>query len=109
MTPCKKLDEVRSRAIRFIRLEEDIEIQRKSGTPTSYDHPNRKTDSSSSQRSFKAKPYSKPDSHRINALEEDVEEVEFPKITDYCFSVDTSGLLYAMQDLGDEGQMAKER
>ena len=90
--PCKKLDEVRSRAIRFIRLEEDKEVQRKSSAPTSYDHPNRKTDSSSSQRSFKAKPYSKPDTHRVNALEEDMEEEEFPKITDYCFSVDTSGL-----------------
>ncbi|MER8245125.1 hypothetical protein, partial [Acinetobacter baumannii] len=65
MTPCKKLDEVRSWAIRFIRLEEDKEIQRKSNAPTSYDHPNRKTDSSSSQRPFKAKPYSKPDAHRV--------------------------------------------
>ena len=27
MTPCKRLDEVRSRAFRFIRLEEDKEIQ----------------------------------------------------------------------------------
>ena len=56
MTPCKRPDEVRSRAIRFIRLEEDKEIQRKSSAQTSYDHPNCKTDSSSSQRSFKAKP-----------------------------------------------------
>ncbi|KAL4562281.1 hypothetical protein LXL04_034480 [Taraxacum kok-saghyz] len=85
MTPCKKLDEVRSRAIRFIRLEEDKEIQRKSSAPTSYDHPNRKTDSSSSQRSFKAKPYSKPDTHWVNALEDDMEEEEFPKITDTIF------------------------
>ncbi|KAL4553980.1 hypothetical protein LXL04_039903 [Taraxacum kok-saghyz] len=104
MTPCKKLDEVRSRAIRFIRLEEDKEIQRKSNAPTSYAHPNRKTDSSSSQRSFKAK----PDTHWVNALEEDVEEEEFPKITDYCFSVDTSGLLYAMQDLGDKARWPRK-
>ena len=69
MTPCKRVDEVRSRALRFIRLEEDKEIQRKSSAPTSYDHPNRKSDYSSSQRSFKAKPYSKPDHHRVNALE----------------------------------------
>ena len=108
MTPCRKLDEVRSRAIRFIRLEEDKEIQRKSSAPTSYDHPNRKTDSSSSQRSFKAKPYSKPDTHRVNTLEEDMEEEEFPKITDYCFSVDTSGLLYAMQDLGDKARWPRK-
>jgi hypothetical protein len=68
----------------------------------SHDHPNRKTDFSSSQRSFKAKPYSEPDHHRANALEEEIEEEEFPKIIDYCFSVDVSGLLYAMQDLGDK-------
>ena len=104
MTPCKRLDEVRSRALRFIRLEEDKEIQRKSSTPTSYDHPNRKIDSSSSQRSFKAKPYSKPDHHRVNALGEEIEEEGFPKITDYCFSVDISGLLFAMQDLGEKAR-----
>ena len=68
----------------------------------SHDHPNRKTDFYSSQRSFKAKPYSKPDHHRANDLEEEIEEEEFPKIIDYCFSVDVSGLLYAMQDHGDK-------
>ena len=108
MTPCKRLDEVRSRALRFIRLEEDKEIQRKSSAPTSYDHPNRKSDSSSSQRSFKAKPYSKPDHHRVNALGEEIEEEGFPKITDYCFSVDISGLLFAMQDLGEKARWPRK-
>lgn len=40
MTPCKKLDEVGTRALRFIRLEEDKKIQK--STNTSYDHLTRK-------------------------------------------------------------------
>lgn len=42
MTPCMKMDEVRNRALRFIRLEEDMKIQKR--TNTSYDHPNRKNE-----------------------------------------------------------------
>ena len=45
MTPCKKLDEVRNIALRFIRLEEYKKIQKRKNT--SYDHPNKKNDSSS--------------------------------------------------------------
>ena len=55
MTPCRRLDEVRSRALRFIRLEEDKEIQKRSNPPISYDYPNRKVDSLA-QRSYKSKP-----------------------------------------------------
>ena len=50
MTPCRRIDEVRSRELRFIRLEEDKEIQKMSNLPSFYDHPNRKSDSSA-QRS----------------------------------------------------------
>ncbi|XP_023733891.1 uncharacterized protein LOC111881731 [Lactuca sativa] len=63
MTQCKRMDEVRSRALRFIRLEEEKEIQKRSNPPSSYDHLNRKADSLA-QRSYKSKPYSKPDHHR---------------------------------------------
>ena len=70
MTPCNRMDEVRSRALRFIRLEEDNEIQKRSNPPSSYDHPNRKADSSA-QRSYMSKPYSKPNYHRVNALEDE--------------------------------------
>lgn len=69
MIPCKRMNEVRSRALRFIRLEEDKDIQKRSNPLNSYDNPNRKADSLV-QRSYKSKPYSKPDNHRVNALEE---------------------------------------
>lgn len=60
MTPCRKVNEVRSRAVRFIRLEEDMEIQERTNSPSSNDNPNRKVDSLA-QRSYKSKLYSKPD------------------------------------------------
>ncbi|KAL4591274.1 hypothetical protein LXL04_004232 [Taraxacum kok-saghyz] len=66
-----------------------------------------KTDSSSSQRSFKTKPYSKHDHYRVNAPEEEGEDEEFPKIIDYCFSVDVSAL-FAMQVLGDKARWPRK-
>ncbi|XP_023769035.1 uncharacterized protein LOC111917605 [Lactuca sativa] len=107
MTPCKILDEVRCRALRFIRIEEDKEVHMGSNPSSQYDNPNRKVESST-PRSYKAKPYSKPNHHRFNSLEDEVEEEEPPKITDYCFSVDVSILIYAMQDLGDKARCPKK-
>ncbi|XP_023743491.2 uncharacterized protein LOC111891665 [Lactuca sativa] len=106
MTPCKRLDEVRCRALRFIRLEEDREIQKRSNPLDQYESPNRK-DESSTQRYYKSKPYSKIDHHRVNALKDEGEEEELPKITDYCFYVDVSGVIHAMQDLGDKARRPK--
>ncbi|XP_023743493.1 uncharacterized protein LOC111891666 [Lactuca sativa] len=103
MTPCREVDEFKSRTLRFIRLEEYKKIQRKTSSLSSYQNPNRNVDSSS-QRSYKSKPYSKPDHHMVNALEDERDEEEPPKITDYCFSVDVSGLIYAMDDLGDKAR-----
>lgn len=45
MTPCKKLEEFINRSLRFIRLDEFLKIQK--STNTSYNHPNRKNESSS--------------------------------------------------------------
>ncbi|KAL7586986.1 hypothetical protein Lser_V15G37217 [Lactuca serriola] len=106
MTPCKRLDEVRCRALRFIRFEEDREIQKRSNPSDQYENPNRKPESST-QRSYKSKPYSKPVHHRVNALKDGGEEEELPKITDYCFSVDVSGVIHVMQDLGDKARWPK--
>ncbi|XP_023749791.1 uncharacterized protein LOC111898097 [Lactuca sativa] len=63
---------------------------------------------SSAPRSYKSKPYSRPDRHRVNALEDEGEEEEPPKITDYCFYVDVSGLIHAMQDLRDKARWIKK-
>ena len=83
MNPCGKLEEVRSKAIRFIRLEEDKEVQKRTTTPNSYDHPNRKSDAPA-QRPYK-KPYSRPEHQRVNALDDVQEETNLPNISDYCF------------------------
>ena len=80
ITPCKCMDEVGSRALWFIRLEEDKEIQKRAITPSSYENPNR-NDESLAQRSYKSKPYSKPGHQRVNALDDEGEEDKFPKIT----------------------------
>lgn len=62
MTPYNKLEEVINKALRFIRLEEDKKIQKR--TNMSYDHHNRKNESSS-EKYYRAKPYSKSKNHRL--------------------------------------------
>ncbi|XP_023737251.1 uncharacterized protein LOC111885204 [Lactuca sativa] len=106
MTACKRLDEVRCRALRFIGIKEDREIQNRSNPVNQYENPNRKAESSTS-RSYKSKPYSKLDHHRVNALKDEGEKGKIPKITDYCFSVDISGVIHAMHDLGDKARWPK--
>lgn len=49
MNHCKNLDEARNRALRFIRLEEDKAIKQRLDGSNSYNHSNRKSDSSSSK------------------------------------------------------------
>ena len=86
MTPFKKLDEVRNRALRFIRMGEDKKVKKR--TNTSNDHPNMKN-VSSSQKSYRAKPYSRLENHRVNALKDE----DYPKISDYYFSINILGLV----------------
>ena len=100
---CKRLDEVRCQSLRFIRLEEDKEVQNRSSSSSQFENPNRKT-KSSAPRSYKSKPYSKLGPYRVNALEDEGVEGEPPDITDYCFSVDVFGLIHAIQDLRDKAR-----
>lgn len=95
MTPGKRLDELRCQALRFIRLEEDKEVRKRSKPSNQYENPNRKAESSD-PRSYKSKSYSKSNHHGVNALKDEREEEEPPKITDYCFYVHVSGLIYVM-------------
>ena len=44
----------------------------------------------------------------VNALEDEGEEDEFPKITQYCFSIDVSGLIFAMQDLSNKARWPRK-
>ena len=106
MTTCKRSDEVRYWALRFIWIEEDREIQKRSNPSNQYENTNRKAESSTS-RSYKSKLHSKSDHHRVNALEDEEEEEELPKITDYCFSVDVLGVIHVLQDLGYRARWPK--
>ncbi|KAI3802237.1 hypothetical protein L1987_30367 [Smallanthus sonchifolius] len=74
--------------------------------PTSYNHPNRKAESTPFKL-YRSKPYSKPENHRVNAVEDDEEE-EYPKLSEYFFSLDTTSLLYAMQNLGDKARWPRK-
>ncbi|KAI3676095.1 hypothetical protein L1987_85694 [Smallanthus sonchifolius] len=78
INPCRNHDEVRNRALRFIRLEDDKKIQQRMDTPTSYSQPNWKTETAPF-KPYRSKPYSKPDNDRVNAVEDDEEEEEYPK------------------------------
>ena len=51
MNPCKILDEVRCRELKFISLEEDREFKKRSSSVDQYENPNRKAESSN-QRSY---------------------------------------------------------
>ncbi|KAI3725211.1 hypothetical protein L1987_64989 [Smallanthus sonchifolius] len=55
-------------------------------------------------RLCQSKLYSNPDNHRVNDVEDDEEEKQYPKLPEYCFSLDTPDLLYVMQDIGDKAR-----
>jgi hypothetical protein len=100
MNPGRDLDDVRNRAIRFIRLEEDEALRRRSDT-TSYDRPNRKAEYPVFKPN-KNKPYTRPTHQRINAVDQEETDIHYPTIEEYCFSVGTLGVVCALKDLGDK-------
>ena len=104
MTPCRNLDEVRSRALRFIRLEDDKKVHTRLAIPQ-YESTNRKAESPTKP---KAKPYTRPDKFRINAIEDEEDDEIYPNISDYCFSVDAGGLMCAMRDLGEKARWPRK-
>src|ERR1043165_8621190 len=105
MNPCGNLDEVRNKALRFIRLEDDKKIQERIESSSKYNHPNRK--STPTYEPYKHKPYARPDNKKVNVVEDDDED-DCPKLSDYCFSVDVTRLMYAMKDLGDKARWPKK-
>lgn len=56
MNPYGNIDEVRNKALRFIRLEEDRKIQQMIDTSSTYDNLNWKSEST--YKSYRSKPYS---------------------------------------------------
>src|ERR1043165_9021162 len=105
MNPCRNLDEVRNRALRFIRLEDNKKLQERIETSSRYNDPNRK--STSTYEPYKHEPYARPDNKKFNVVEDDDKE-DCHKRLDYCCFVDVSGLMYAMKDLGDKARWPKK-
>ncbi|KAK1431738.1 hypothetical protein QVD17_08334 [Tagetes erecta] len=106
MTPCKNLVEVRTRALRFIRLEDDKKIQDRIGSIIKQEHQDKKQ--GSLFKNNKTKPYFKLDNPNVHAVEYDEDEEEYPKISEYCFSVDVGDVLLAMQDLGEKARRPRK-
>lgn len=59
------------------------------------------------QSSYKSKPHSTPGHHRLNALDNEGREDEFPRISNYCFSVGVSGLIFARHNLGETSKWTR--
>lgn len=100
MTPCRNSDEVGNRALRYIRLEYDKRIQDIISTSAKYAHSD-KDQGSSYKNKDQGSSY---ENQNIHAVEEDEDDEEYPLISEYSFSVNTSGLMYAMQDLGSKAR-----
>ncbi|KAK1406299.1 hypothetical protein QVD17_41592 [Tagetes erecta] len=106
MNPCRNLDEVRTRALRFIRLKDDKKIQDMIGSTIKLEHHDKKQ--GSLFKNNKTKPYFKHDNQNVHAVKYDEDEEEYPKISEYCFSVDVGDVLLAMQDLGGKARWPRK-
>lgn len=98
MTPCRSLDEARNHALRFIRLEEDELLRKRMEPPSTYDRPNRRTETPVFRLS-KNKPYTRAVEQRTV---EKPQHSQYPKLTEFCLPVNVAGIVAAMRNLGDK-------
>ncbi|KAJ0494133.1 putative retrotransposon gag domain-containing protein [Helianthus annuus] len=90
MTPCRNLDEVRTRALRSIRLEDDKRIQeRLSGS-------SKQEKQGSYFRNNKSKSYNKSNNQNVHTVEQEEDDDDYPPISEYCFAFDNNELILAM-------------
>ncbi|KAJ0847567.1 putative retrotransposon gag domain, aspartic peptidase domain superfamily [Helianthus annuus] len=102
MTPCRNLDEVRTRALRFIRLEDDKRIQeRQVGS-------SKQEKQGSSFKNNKFKSYHRNENKNVHAVDQEEDDEEYPPISEYCFSVDNHELILAMQNLGEKARWPRK-
>ncbi|KAI3812675.1 hypothetical protein L1987_17387 [Smallanthus sonchifolius] len=52
--------------------------------------------------------FGKEHDETVLANEDDEDEEEYPKFSEYCFSLDTTDLLFAMQDLGEKARWPRK-
>ncbi|KAF5785840.1 putative retrotransposon gag domain-containing protein [Helianthus annuus] len=102
MTPCGNLDEVRTRALRFIRLEDDKRIQeRQVGS-------SKQEKQGSSFKNNKFKSYHRNENQNVHAVDQEEDDEDYPPISEYCFSVDNHELILAMQNLGEKARWPRK-
>ncbi|KAJ0942255.1 putative retrotransposon gag domain-containing protein [Helianthus annuus] len=102
MTPCRNLDEVRTRALRFIWLEDDKRIQeRQVGS-------SKQEKQGSSFKSNKFKSYNRTDNQNVHAVDQEEDDEDCPPISEYCFSIDNHELILAMQNLGEKARWPRK-
>ncbi|MFS7922007.1 putative retrotransposon gag domain-containing protein [Helianthus anomalus] len=102
MTPCRNLDEVRTRALRFIRLEDDKRIQeRQVGS-------SKQEKQGSSFKSNKFKSYRRNENQNVHTVDQEEDDEDYPPISEYCFSVDNHELILAMQNLGEKARWPRK-
>ncbi|KAF5802492.1 putative aspartic peptidase domain superfamily [Helianthus annuus] len=102
MTPCRNLDEVRTRALRFIRLEDDKRIQeRQVGS-------SKQEKQGSSFKNNKFKSYHRNDNQNVHVVDQEEDDEDYPPISEYCFSVDNHELILAMQNLGEKARWPRK-
>ncbi|XP_021992015.1 uncharacterized protein LOC110888818 [Helianthus annuus] len=105
-TPCRNLDEDRNRAIRFIRLKDDKRIQDKLSGSTKHEYNDKKQ--GSFYKNNRLKSYYKPDNQNVHVVDQYKDEEEYPRISEYCFSIDNSELMLALQNLGEKARWPKK-
>ncbi|XP_076881130.1 uncharacterized protein LOC143529171 [Bidens hawaiensis] len=59
-------------------------------------------------RNNNSKPYNKPNGQKINAIKEEEDDEDCPRISDYCFSVDMGGVMLAVRNLGDKARWPRK-
>ncbi|KAJ0847565.1 putative retrotransposon gag domain-containing protein [Helianthus annuus] len=102
MAPCRNLDEVRTRALRFIRLEDDKRIQeRQVGS-------SKQEKQGSSFKNNKFKSYHRNENKNVHAVDQEEDDEDYPPISEYCFSVDNHELILAMQNLGEKARWPRK-
>ncbi|KAJ0735658.1 putative retrotransposon gag domain-containing protein [Helianthus annuus] len=102
MTPCRNLDEVRTRALRFIRLEDDKRIQERLAGSSKQEK------QGYSFKNNKFKSYNRSDNQNVRAIDQEEDDEDYPPISEYCFSVDNNELILAMQNLGDKARWPRK-
>ncbi|XP_074298049.1 uncharacterized protein LOC141628855 [Silene latifolia] len=102
MKPYLTFEDVKAKAIGYIRLEENKSFKAETTDSVSgYERSNRKS-SNHRRSSSRPPPYTRPDRSEVNyAHEQRGNSYTYPSIQEYNFSVDNAGLIKRLDNMGD--------